>query len=120
MLLNFQLNERFLITLILMAQPEITEIIARIKQLEQRIAIHFHLKPLNEQETLQYISYRLQKAGAVRPLFSHEALQIVWRHARGVPRSINTLCDLCLLEGFAVHAQSVNAALVQRVAASMS
>ena len=120
MLLNFQLNERFLITLILMAQPEITEIIARIKQLEQRIAILFHLKPLNEQETVQYVSYRLQKAGAARPLFSHEAMQIVWRHARGVPRSINTLCDLCLLEGFAVHAQSVNAALVQRVAASMS
>lgn len=120
MLLNFQLNERFLLTLIMMGQPEIKDIIARIKQLEQRIAIRFHLKPLDEPETMQYVTYRLQKAGAERPLFSQEALQLVWRHARGVPRSINTLCDLCLLEGYAIRAQTVDATLVQRVAASLS
>lgn len=120
MLLNFQLNERFLLTLILMAQPEIKEMIARIKQLEQRIAIRFHLKPLDQAETMQYIIYRLQKAGAKRALFAPEALQLVWQHAGGVPRSINTLCDLCLLEGFASHAQAVDAALVKRVAASLS
>lgn len=120
MLLNFQLNERFLLTLILMGQPEIKDIIARIKQLDQRIAIRFHLKPLSEPETTQYVTYRLQKAGAGRPLFSPEALQIVWRHTRGVPRSINTLCDLCLLEGYAIRAQAADAALVQRVAASLS
>jgi len=120
MLLNFQLNERFLLTLILMGQPEIKDIIARIKQLEQRIAIRFYLKPLDEPETMQYVTYRLQKAGAGRPLFSQEALQLVWRHARGVPRSINTLCDLCLLEGYAIRAQTVDATLVQRVAASLS
>ena len=120
MLLNFQLNDRFLLTLILMAQPEIKEIITRIKQLEQRIAFRFYLKPLDEPESIQYVTYRLQKAGAGRPLFSQEAMQIVWRHAKGVPRSINTLCDLCLLEGYAIRAKSVDAALVQRVAASLS
>ena len=120
MLLNFQLNERFLLTLILMAQPEITEIIGRLKQFEQRIAIRFHLTPLDQAEAGRYISYRLQKAGSKRALFSQEALQIVWQHAHGVPRIINTLCDLCLLEGFASRAQAVDAALVKRVAASLS
>ncbi len=120
MLLNFQLNERFLLTLILMAQPEIKEMITRIKQLDQRIAIRFHLKPLDQSETLQYVIYRLQKAGARRNLFSQEALQLVWQHARGVPRSINTLCDLCLLEGYASRAQAVDAALVKRVAGNLA
>ena len=120
MLLNFQMNDRFLLTLILMGQPEIKEAIARIKQLEQRIAIRFHLKPLDEPETTQYVIYRLQKAGAARALFSQEALKLVWQHARGVPRTINTLCDLCLLEGYASRAQTVDAALVRRVTASLS
>jgi general secretion pathway protein A len=120
MLLNFQLNDRFLLTLILMAQPEINEIIARLKQFEQRIAIRYHLSPLDQAEIGPYVVFRLQKAGAKRALFSQEAVQLVWQHARGVPRIINTLCDLCLLEGYATRAQAVDAALVKRVAASLS
>ncbi len=120
MLLNFQLNDRFLLTLILMAQPEITEIIGRIKQLEQRIAIRYHLTPLEQAEIGPYIIFRLQKAGAKRPLFSEEALQLVWQATRGVPRSINTLCDLCLLEGYASRVHTVDHTLVNRVAASMT
>ena len=119
MLLNFQLNDRFLLTLILMAQPEINEMIGRLKQFEQRIAIRYHLTPLDQAETGHYITYRLQKAGAKRPLFSQEALQAVWQYAHGVPRIINTLCDLCLLEGFASRSQGVDAPLVKRVAASL-
>jgi general secretion pathway protein A len=120
MLLNFQLNDRFLLTLILMAQPEINEIIGRIKPLEQRIAIRYHLTPLEPAETGPYISFRLQKAGAMRPLFSEEALQLVWQVTRGVPRRINILCDLCLLEGYSSRSQTVDPALVKRVAASMT
>ena len=96
------------------------ETIAQIKQLEQRIAIRCHLKPLSEPETVQYVTHRLQKAGAGRAIFCEEAMQIVWRHGRGIPRSINTLCDLCLLEGYAIRAQTVDAALVQRVVACLS
>jgi general secretion pathway protein A len=120
MLLNFQLNDRFLMTLILMGQPEIKEIISRIKQLEQRIAIRFHLKPLDQSETVQYITYRLQKAGAKRAIFSQEGLQLLWQLSRGVPRTINTLCDLCLLEGYASRAQTVDAGLVKRVSVSLA
>lgn len=120
MLLNFQLNDRFLLTLILMAQPEINEIIGRIKQLEQRIAIRYSLAPLEQAETGPYITYRLQKAGAKRALFSEEALQNVWQLTQGVPRRINTLCDLCLLEGYASRTQTVDHDLVKRVAARMS
>jgi len=120
MLLNFQLNDRFLLTLILMAQPEITEMTGRIKQLDQRIAIRHRLKPLDQAETTRYILFRLQKAGAKRHLFAEEALQLVWQHTHGVPRSINTLCDLCLLEGCLSGVQGVDAALVTRVAGTMN
>ncbi|MFB3816101.1 MAG: ExeA family protein [Candidatus Methylomirabilales bacterium] len=119
MLLNFQLNDRFLLTLILMAQPEIKDMVARIRQLDQRIAIRYHLKPLDQSETSRYVGFRLQKAGAKRALFADEALAMVWQQSQGVPRSINTLCDLCLLEGYASDAQVVDTALVKRVVATL-
>jgi general secretion pathway protein A len=119
MLLNFQLNDRFLLTLILMGQPEIKEMITPLTQLDQRIAIRYHLKPLDQFETSRYIGFRLQKAGAKRAFFADEALQLVWQQTGGVPRSINTLCDLCLLEGYATDAQVVDGTLVRRVIASL-
>jgi general secretion pathway protein A len=119
MLLNFQLNDRFLLTLILMAQPEIKDIIKQIKQLDQRIAIRHHLKPLDQTETMHYIGFRLQRAGAKSPLFTDEAFQRIWQDTQGVPRLINTLCDLCLLEGYATGARTVDAPLVTRVSSSL-
>jgi len=119
MLLNFQLNDRFLLTLILMAQPEIKDVVAGIRQLDQRIAIRYHLRPLDQFETARYIGFRLQKAGARRALFADEALALVWQHSGGVPRSINTLCDLCLLEGYASDGQVVDSGLVKRVLATL-
>ncbi len=119
MLLNFQLNDRFLLTLILMAQPEITSMIKMIKPLDQRIAVRHHLKALDRAETSRYIRFRLEKAGARQALFAEEAVELIWQHAKGVPRSINTLCDLSLLEGYASDVQIVDVALVKRVAAKM-
>ena len=115
MLLNFQLNDRFLLTLILMAQPEITDMIGRIKQLDQRIAIRYHLKSLTQAEAASYVSFRMERAGATQSLFTDEAIRLVWVHAQGVPRSINTVCDLCLLEGSASGAKQVDVPLVKRV-----
>jgi type II secretory pathway predicted ATPase ExeA len=89
--------------------------IAGLPQLDQRIAIRCHLGPLDADEAAQYIALRIKKAGASRGVFSDEALRLLHQAARGIPRSLNTLCDLCLLEGFAAKAMSVDGALVRRV-----
>jgi len=119
MLLNYQLNDRFLLTLILMAQPEVREMIARIRQLDQRIAVRFALRPLTQDDTAHYIAFRIQRAGATRALFSEDAIPIIWQQSQGVPRVINTLCDLCLLDGYASGAKLVDAALVRHAAGSL-
>lgn len=119
LLLNFQLNDRFLLTLILMGQPELAQMVGEVEQFAQRIAIRFHLKGLDEKETRQYIAFRLDRAGAERPLFAEEALDLIWERTRGVPRLINTLCDLCLLEGFASKGSMVDGPVVRRALASL-
>ena len=119
LLLNFQLNDRFLLTLVLMGQPELAQMVGAVEQFAQRIAIRFHLKSLDEKEARQYIAFRLQRAGAERPLFTAEALDLVWERTAGGPRVINTLCDLCLLEGFASKASVVDGRIVRRALATL-
>ena len=116
MLLNFQLNDRFLLSLVLAGQPELRDRIAAIPQFHQRVAIRCHLKPLDVVESVQYMEFRLKKAGATRSLFTEDAMRLVHHQARGIPRSINILCDLCLLEGCIAKAPIVDGAIVGRVA----
>jgi general secretion pathway protein A len=113
LLLNFQLNDRFLLTLILIGQLDLEEKIKRVPALEQRIVIKYRLLPLTEKETAEYIAFRSKKAGAQRELFSEEAAQMIYRITEGTPRRINNLCDLCLLVGFSEKATLIDEQIVQ-------
>lgn len=118
LLLNFQLNERFLLTLILLGQPELNERIAALQQFLQRIAIRVHLAAFDIQETANYIEFRLETAGSdKRPIFSAEAREAVFRNSGGIPRRINTVADLCLLTGYLERKAQIDDGLVARVVA---
>jgi general secretion pathway protein A len=112
LLLNFQLPERFLLSLILFGQPELRDKIESNKQFEQRIAIKCHLSNLDLKDTCGYILHRLKVAGRVEPLFTKEALEYIYEHTGGIPRRINRLCDICLLSGFAKQINQIDVALV--------
>ena len=116
LLLNFQLNDRFLLTLILIGQPELKEKIDQLKQFKQRLAIQYHLTPLNEQDTAQYILHRLKVAEAQSEIFAPDAIQMVWKRSSGIPRVINNICDLSLLIGFSNKVHKIDEALIQSVA----
>lgn len=119
LLLNFQLNDRFLLTLLMIGQPELGDRIARIQQLEQRIAIKYHLGPLKEEDVQSYIQTRLEKAGVTRSIFADEAIEVIYRTSRGIPREINNLCDICLLLGFSSQAEEIDFAVVQKASQAL-
>lgn len=106
LLLNFQLNDRFLLTLILVGQPELREKINKLPQLKQRLAISFHLNVLGNDDTIPYIKHRCKVAGAQRRLFSDEACGLIGANAGGVPRKINTYCELALMQAM-IYKKSV-------------
>jgi len=108
LLLNFQLNDRFLLTLLLMGQPELKDRIAQIEQLAQRIAIKFHLGPLKKEETHAYVTTRLERAGVKRQLFTSAALDILHQESGGIPREINNICDICMLLGFGAKVEQID------------
>lgn len=115
LLSNFQLNDRFLITLVLVGQPELRERITRIPQLAQRVAIQHHIEYLDRAETKAYILARLAAAGSDLRIFSPRAISSIYHRTGGVCRLINSLCDLCLYFGHVSGARQIRRALVEKV-----
>jgi general secretion pathway protein A len=120
LLLNFQLNDRFLLTLVLMGQPELNDRVAALKQFAQRISIKFHLGAFSREETSQYVVFRLKAAHCQREVFSQDALAVIFERSAGIPRSINRLCDLCLLIGYMDRAAMVDQKIAERAAADLA
>lgn len=119
LLLNFQSESRFLLTLILMGQPELAERIKKNKQLAQRIAIGYSLGPLSEEESRNYIEHRLKIAGVQRQIFNPQTIKPIFQNSGGIPRRINQICDMCLLTGFNYKAEIIDEKIVNEAVESL-
>jgi general secretion pathway protein A len=115
LLLNFQLNGRAAITVVLVGQPELGGKIRDIEQLDQRIPIKFHLQPFDYDETTKYITFRQKRAGVKENLFSPEALERIYAITKGVARKINDVCDLSLFVGFTKSEGKIDAAVIDEI-----
>ena len=103
LLSNLETDDRKLLQIVLIGQPELRNRLERddLRQLRQRITVRYHLGPISRQETESYIQHRLRVAGGNgRPTFSAAAIRAIHRHSRGVPRLINAVCDKTLLCGY--------------------
>ena len=122
LLTNLETNERKLLQIVLIGQPELRAMLERpqLEQLAQRVIARFHLDALTEAESAQYIGHRLGVAGHVGPLpFEAKALQRIHRRAHGVPRRLNLLCGRALLGAWANGLHRVNAVMVDKAAAEV-
>lgn len=117
LLLNFQLNDRFLLTLILIGQPELKKIIHNIPPLEQRLTIKYHLRHFTLEDTQKYIIYRLRYAGTENPIFTMDAVELIYQYTDGVPRRINQICDFSLFIGYSEKNERVDTTIVKKVIA---
>src|SRR5712691_442726 len=115
-LLNLEVPERKLLSLIFFGLPEIEQNLKLDPPLAQRVAIKYRLDHLNAESTEAYIKHRLRLAGASRMPFTPEAVKAVHRFASGTPRLINTLCDNALFEGYVARAPMIDEPMIERVA----
>lgn len=115
LLTNFQLDDRNLLSVIVMGQPELRTIIGapKYEPFRQRIALNFHLRPLNLEETLEYLDFRLETAGGTPGLFAPDAVQRIYELSGGVPRRINVIATNALLEGFGRDAAWIDACIIE-------
>jgi general secretion pathway protein A len=115
LLTNWETNKDKLYTVILVGQTELEGRLHKIPQLNQRVVIRARLNSLNEKETSEYISHRLRVAGAPLFPFTPDSVQEIYRYSAGIPRLINMICDMCLLEGYIRRVKKLDLLIIQDV-----
>lgn len=110
LLSNLNADKDLLLQIILVGQPELLEKLRRndLRQFAQRIAVNYHLAPLDYPESRAYIRHRLQVAGGSPALFTEMAMAAVHCCTGGIPRLINQICDMALVYGYAESLREVD------------
>lgn len=119
LLTNLETNERKLLQILLIGQPELNSMLAKpeLRQLAQRIVARYHLGPLSPEETAGYVRHRLAVAGMTHGHpFGSRIMPRVHRYAQGVPRRINLLCDRALLGAYVEEKQTVDRRILAKAA----
>jgi len=107
---NLETETDKLIQIVLAGQPELGRLLEKpeLRQINQRIALRYHLKPLDREDSRIYMEHRLDVAGASRKVtFTPSALTWIYRYSRGTPRLINMLCDRALLIGYTENSRKI-------------
>ena len=118
MLSNFELSGKSLFQTFLIGQQQLSEalLLPEMEQLKQRIVATYQLKPLNAEETKNYILFRLEKAGWQHtPQFEDNIFNTICSYTQGIPRCINTLCDRVLLFGYLEELKVIDLSAIEKV-----
>ena len=117
MLSNVNAQKDYLLHVILVGQPELRSLLQspHLRQLTQRVSVAFHLKALTDDEVRQYIVHRVTLVGGSADLFQPEAIRLVAAASDGIPRLVNTFCDLALVYAFSEEKKTVSAVEVRAV-----
>jgi len=118
LLTNLETNERKLLQIILIGQPELATMLERqdLRQLAQRIVARYHLGKLSKAEVAAYVQHRLGVAGTQRQLFPLALMGRLHQLSGGIPRIINVLCDRALLGAYAQGKERVDRATLEQAA----
>jgi general secretion pathway protein A len=117
MLSNINTDKQQFLQIMLVGQPQLKELLRapQLLQFAQRISSDFHLRPLTPKEVEEYIDFRLRAVGARTELFTDNACALIAQTSRGIPRTINILCDTALVYGLAAEAVTITEDLVKSV-----
>lgn len=98
------------------------ELVAHLKKSEHqmlygRIKAFAHLPNFTKEEVQAYVNYRLAKAGCHELLFTNKAINFLCKSTKGLPRTINSVCDKALFLAFKNHSSKINSAIVKKAVA---
>ncbi len=118
MLSNLEMDNAKLLQIILVGQPELRRTLAApsLLQLRQRMGINCHIQPLSRPEIDEYIYYRLEVAGNRNAVtLTNQALDVIYKFSRGIPRLVNIICDFLMLAAFAEETTKLDEVMVRDV-----
>jgi general secretion pathway protein A len=122
LLSNLATNRSKLFQLVLFGRPEIERKLNSedLKALKQRIMIRSEISRLTEKESLQYIEHHLRLVGGSSPaVFTLEAISLICRQAKGIPRFINSVCDKAFTVGYHHSSERIDSLIVREALSRM-
>ena len=116
LLTNIETDNKKLIQIVLIGQPELEETLSRneLRQLTQRITARYRLEALTKKETKTYIEHRLAKAGLNTRVFKPSAIATIFKTTQGIPRLINLLCDRAMLGAYSLDLNEIDSSLIRQ------
>ncbi|WP_394128081.1 AAA family ATPase [Vibrio hepatarius] len=115
LLTNLETDSHKLLKVLLIGQPELQQKLKmpQLRQLAQRMTGRYHLLPLNQDETRDYIKFRLTLAGGDPELFNAQSIKYIARQTNGIPRLINLVCDASLKQAYSLGEAQPSSSTVQ-------
>jgi general secretion pathway protein A len=112
LLSNLETEKEKLLQIVFVGQPEFTKKLdsEELRQLKQRMVLCRTIPPLTEKECAAYIEHRLKLVdSSTEEVFTPEALSLICKHAGGIPRTINIICDNAFLLGYGLAQKQIDA-----------
>lgn len=102
LLTNLGMDSASPLALLLLGQPTLRRMLRRgsFAALDQRIAVRFHLDPLDGEQAANYLGHHLSLAGRSDPIVADDAAAAICQAARGLPRQIGNLAVAALIAGY--------------------
>lgn len=118
LLTNLETTSEKLVQIVLSGQPELEEKLRapEVRQLRQRIALWARTHAITLEQTAAYVTQRLLIAGTSERIFAEDAIAVVHRASRGIPRIINLICEHSLILAYVEQTRQIAAPMVQAVA----
>jgi general secretion pathway protein A len=116
LLSNLETEKEKLFQIVLVGQPELKQKLAspELAQLRQRIAIRYHMLPLEKGDIESYIKHRLEVAGSHDTVWESGAIDEIYNYSKGIPRLINIVCDRSMLLGYVRSIKNFNSEIIQK------
>jgi type II secretory pathway predicted ATPase ExeA len=122
LLFSDKMDSESLASLVLVGHPDLrrTLHLSVNEAFSQRLAVRYHLGPLDLQETIGYVKHHIQVAGYHGgTLFTDDALARIFEYTKGVPRRVNQLCTTALLAGAIEHKQVLDESTIRKAIADI-
>jgi capsular exopolysaccharide synthesis family protein len=122
MLSNLEGPKSKFLQIALMGQPELEVMLDTkdLKEMKERIGMRVQLMPLSNEECIKYIDHYLNLAGSSSSkIFTPEAMSLIYFFTKGIPKTINALCDKAFQIGCSASQKKIDENIIYEVMKDM-
>jgi len=114
LLLNFDLDSKNYVSLILVGQPVLNSILNRniFEALTQRITVSYNMNGISKEELIDYIDSRIKIAHGNNGIFDENAKEAIYSASNGLIRVVNNIITKCFIIGKSKNSECINSDIV--------